>query len=946
MLVLLMLVAGGVMLAMGAMNSLLASAQVVNQQAGGVESLAWRLPPGDMVEDTRSILKAWADGDLHDLTSRLMVTYFIADLVYIGLYCLIIWRVWTVVRAKIKQFPPPKPTRLKRLATSERNARVLLLGLLTVFDLAENSLRMVLFHKGPTVAEPWIWVSFGFTSAKWLTVLFIAAVLLDCLRSPQLRNRLWDNTRRLLKVLWRARVATAAVALFTGLVLLEPTGQVNDLLRQWIDAFNVGVFAIAAACALGIGARLSVRELLLEDYAEDDRESGTADSGFRFGFLAASVVLMALAVGFHLHPLWGVVGVLLLIEVLELLWRRMPYGTELAAEKKATEIRQVVAGPPLDRDRQTIHRYSNVLTGAPVIALIYGAINAYTPAAFVLPDDWNSLQVIVFVVGVVLTGTVFTLFGLVISELLPRLTAMLIVVAALPLAVVAACNDQAGVPSLVVLAVMLTLFMAALTVTQRFSERWPVPRGLLVLGFSRVPFALLLVVMLGVCSAIADGSAHDTRRTDDPQSREGIALTDAWHGWLEANCATTDQAAPIPLILVSSQGGGQRAAYWTASSLTQLFGTRLSDAKGKGPKGCPDRTPAEAVFALGGASGGSLGNTAWVSNLNNDNDRPQDWYAKPFALSDPLTRPLSWMLSVDLARAYVGFGGSDRAAIIEEGIERRVEGMGQSYFDDLRRTGSKRPLLMLTGTQVETGCRMNISAVRLTDPDHVGDACNNVERGHPSDAAATNDILDYLCDKDGTTPGGLRRSTAALLSARFPYISPSGRMYNCTNDSATNVVDGGYADNTGVDAMLELWRRLAPMVSDHNRGGGATVVPVFLMLDNHYRALATPRAAGRVQELYIPPSTQGRPDALDDVAAEQRAHAAFSEAIPGEDCPVDLPLDSRFIAIRPSVSPGLQAPLAWSLSQMSIRDLDHQRNTKFAEDPTVAALSKWVQAEH
>ena len=85
-------------------------------------------------------------------------------------------------------------------------------------------------------------------------------------------------------------------------------------------------------------------------------------------------------------------------------------------------------------------------------------------------------------------------------------------------------------------------------------------------------------------------------------------------------------------------------------------------------------------------------------------------------------------------------------------------------------------MLVLTGTQVETGCRIAISPIRLTP---AGQTCDGVT-GH-SGAPMTSDVLDHLCAQDSTALGGLRRSTAALLSARFPYISPSGRLYRCTN---------------------------------------------------------------------------------------------------------------------------------------------------------------------
>ncbi len=221
-------------------------------------------------------------------------------------------------------------------------------------------------------------------------------------------------------------------------------------------------------------------------------------------------------------------------------------------------------------------------------------------------------------------------------------------------------------------------------------------------------------------------------------------------------------------------------------------------------------------------------------------------------------------------------GGVGPMEAVEYGAELSSRGAaGREWF----------PLLLLTGTNVETGCRLAISPIRLTTLNGKTQKCDGVTDRQSTEAAMTNDVLDYLCDDENDiSPSGLRRSTAAL------------------------------------------WGRVKPSVDRHNSDRqGAQVEPMFLMLDNHYLPIATPRAPSRVQEIYIPPSTKGKPDALDDIGAEQRAHAAF-----GDD----------FLAIRPEKSPGLEAPLAWSLSCLSIKDLDKQRKNAMEKDAVVAFKTK------
>lgn len=67
----------------------------------------------------------------------------------------------------------------------------------------------------------------------------------------------------------------------------------------------------------------------------------------------------------------------------------------------------------------------------------------------------------------------------------------------------------------------------------------------------------------------------------------------------------------------------------------------------------------------------------------------------------------------------------------------------------------------------------------------------------------------YLVDTKGfdlIEPKYLRLSTTMFLSARFPVISPDGRLpANITgNGEALEAIDGGYADNTGTLALLRM----------------------------------------------------------------------------------------------------------------------------------------------
>ena len=146
-----------------------------------------------------------------------------------------------------------------------------------------------------------------------------------------------------------------------------------------------------------------------------------------------------------------------------------------------------------------------------------------------------------------------------------------------------------------------------------WSERHSAPPGLLLLGFTRLPVATLLVADLLVASFLFnDGSGHAVRRDgtlpDEIAAvgeRSGLDLERAFREWATANCADDGAAdQKVPMYLVAAPGGGLRAAYWTASALSEVFGASRSANE---VTNCEDAYASDRVFAMGGASGGSLG---------------------------------------------------------------------------------------------------------------------------------------------------------------------------------------------------------------------------------------------------------------------------------------------------------------------------------------------------
>ena len=163
------------------------------------------------------------------------------------------------------------------------------------------------------------------------------------------------------------------------------------------------------------------------------------------------------------------------------------------------------------------------------------------------------------------------------------------------------------------------------------------------------------------------------------------------------------------------------------------------------------------------------------------------------------------------------------------------------------------------------------------------------------------DIADVLCESQD-----LPLSTAALLSARFPLVSPAGRIEVCGTTETIEVVDGGYVENSGAGSIVEL---MPTVLDDLSRNDDlACIVPVYLQIDNGYVSVARRPISGRTTQLIAPLSAVTGVRAANESAAQQEALELFDEV-------------SR---VEPIAHPGVQAPLGWVLSDAAQRDLEDQ----------------------
>ncbi|MDM0104959.1 hypothetical protein QTH97_08440 [Variovorax sp. J22R24] len=248
------------------------------------------------------------------------------------------------------------------------------------------------------------------------------------------------------------------------------------------------------------------------------------------------------------------------------------------------------------------------------------------------------------------------------------------------------------------------------------------------------------------------------------------------------------------VYLVASEGGGIRAAYWTALILAKLH----------------DR-PAAASFdsrtvVLSGVSGGAVGEAVYIACLR---EMPPGHPVGPcvktrFARLDALSPLLGAMLFEDVFARILplyraggpsicgqpGCGYLSRALGFEREWMRQFPALADSLAPSSAKQGE--PELMLNSTWVESGNRATLSTMRLP----------------PRDTPASQDVIAEA----GSQPSLI---TAAHAAARFPFINPLGALQPVQAQDrrgAAEVIghlaDGGYHDNSGAESLSDVFRAL------------------------------------------------------------------------------------------------------------------------------------------
>ncbi len=295
-------------------------------------------------------------------------------------------------------------------------------------------------------------------------------------------------------------------------------------------------------------------------------------------------------------------------------------------------------------------------------------------------------------------------------------------------------------------------------------------------------FASLFILGLFIFSSYFNNN-HAITTLNEPLA-ERLDVATHFKNWQQARLKTGLKSKKYPVFIVASEGGGSRSAYWTGSLLAALCDT------------FPEFS--QHIFAISSVSGSSLGSGVFSlvrrSEVMENHEMQKLPYTQNALKKDFLSPLTASMIFPDLFQRFVPFkiNAFDRAKALERSWENAFErAMGSTHAENPLRISLahfwledslyRMPSLFMNCTVVNTGKRAIISNLKLSSDDF-------------DDVIALNDTIGKA----------IPLSTAMSLSARFPYITPSGVIQKQDGTYWGSVVDGGYFDNSGILTALEI----------------------------------------------------------------------------------------------------------------------------------------------
>ncbi|MEP6478126.1 MAG: hypothetical protein ABJB03_01950 [Rhodoglobus sp.] len=876
---------------------------------------------------------------------------------------------------------------------------LLLVGLLVGVDLLEDALIVVLDASVFAANEPLGWMPVVLTAvtyAKWLVAIAIALyVLLGSTVGSTVRPAI----RSALLALYAQRLGTVVVLTVGAVSLVTADGvleQVPDVYRGWLGypanrALGIPTFdAVAIACAFvaflvtGLGlfalGRQRARHYARLNIPDPPNTDTRPDASplpwliFAIAVALAAVAIGTATLGASIDPGTLVVFLIVVLGIAGVSALLRHFAVPIAPPFKTLDLAGRAA---------SVRRAGDFLVAAWIAIWVLGPFKALLSPLLVgaftdLGDSrfaGSTASIAVIEVVLALLGILLPVgFRFLVARALPdvppnsiRSTAVALISTTEPDAADARRLVIVARIALVVSAVVALVFLflpgqvgplvGPVAVLVALVGSWATILGVLMLALGNykplelfrvlrlrsTPLVTLLVVVPLVVSFVA-GSAelHAIRANDAGAVQPRDTLAEAVSGWRgDQQCETTMPGSGLsvaPLLLVAAEGGGIRAATWTVDVMRQLSQDGACAAN--------------ATLLSSGASGGSIGLATFRAD-GNAVTASGEMNTEAFGGSSALAADMAGLLAGDLVGAVSGirvptpsdydapfssaWAWHDRTALQELSWEHAAGQFARPY--DVKRQ-EPTGYLVLNSTDSISNCKVLVSQVDLTpnppatvaDGDSSAPLCN----GAAAELSGTLDLQDYI----GDCIFDLDWSTAAELSARFPFVSPAGRISNdtlpdgCNPVSDMQLVDGGLTDNSAIGTISDVAPQLTAFITAINADADGSpadpfVVPILVYVSNAPGFDVSAPVGGTRPELLVPFAAlqsakvaQVSPSAWLTRVEDGLANVCPTDSTSSADClaavdEVHGSVRQGIAVVAPSTSPAVAVPLGWSLSAFS-----------------------------
>ena len=283
-----------------------------------------------------------------------------------------------------------------------------------------------------------------------------------------------------------------------------------------------------------------------------------------------------------------------------------------------------------------------------------------------------------------------------------------------------------------------------------------------------------------------------------------LAALNAWR----ANAVRGAHQERPKLVVITTEGGAYRSAFWTAVVLDELETLSREDGALRGLT--------SGIRLITGASGGMVGAAYYVALRSNDTDvkppsvvatlredirlsRSEGIHPTRFPISgDTLSPVVQQMVQRDIFSTFwPGPVSMDRGRVLES--HWRTLNVSFAALAAGERAGW-RPSILLTPMLVETGQQLAITNMNMARLD-----------------GAVYDEVEEFFAIFGAWHETFTLATAVRMNASFPYVSPAVSL---PTEPARRVLDAGHFDNYGVySATAWLGQQEIASWVDNNTSG-------------------------------------------------------------------------------------------------------------------------------